>query len=246
MSCDGDSVTNAVDWELTDVPVPLLSPDLHSFPQCLSSPAHYSFLRALLQTRRNIQRLYCAGAVIFLFVWWKWSRNESQRLLACSDIRKNTHYTHKHSHPPEIQLVTKSWPHQSQPTISWQQTTQKIVVAPRAAQNPLSPQPAPICSTAVYTQTHSVKTSRKDQHQNTDIHPQTTELKRGPAREQSLSRPSRSPIRAALRAFKPIKGLNPPGLDQTPSLSLDEPRPGGREDSLRSEVTFKWTFLLSI
>lgn len=243
-------MTNAVDWELTDVPVPLFPPNSHSFPQCLPSPVHYSFLRALQQTHRNIQYLYCVltcWSVRYVIFFVRLLKKEVEKE-ACpsADIRKNTHYTHKHSHPPEIQLVTKSWPHQSQPTISWQQTTQKIVVAPRAAQNPLSPQPAPICSTAVYTQTHSVKKSRKDQHQNTDIHLQTTELKRRPAREESLSRPMPSPIRSALRAFKPIKGLNPPGLDQTPSLSLEELRPGGREDSLNSEVKFKWTFLLSI
>lgn len=158
-------MTNAVYWELTDVPVPLLTPNSHSFPQYLPSPVHYSFLRTLLQTHRNVfsgflhadqpksQRTFSS------IHFWIWSINGSWRILACpsADIRKNTHYTQKHSHPPEIWLVTKSWPHQSQPTISWQQTTQKIVVAPRAAQNPLSPQPAPIWSTAVYTETHSIR-----------------------------------------------------------------------------------------
>lgn len=177
---------------------------------------------------------------------------DSWRILACpsADMLKNPHYTQKHSHPPEIQLVTKCWPHQSQPTISWQQTTQKIVVAPKGCPEPAQPTTRPNLVHSCLHWNPLNKKSRKDQHQNTEIHIQMKEQKRGPAskldpREDSWSLPRPSPIRSTLRDFKPIKGLNPPGLDQTFSFSGQaEARGQGELSHLWSQI--QMDLLLSI
>lgn len=115
---------------------------------------------------------------------------DSWRILACpsADMLKNPHYTQKHSHPPEIQLVTKCWPHQSQPTISWQQTTQKIVVAPKGCPEPAQPTTRPNLVHSCLHWNPLNKKSRKDQHQNTEIHLQTKKLKLGTCQQAGSER----------------------------------------------------------
>ncbi len=252
-------MTIAVYWELTDIPVPLLSPILHSFPQYLPSLVHYSSLRALLQTHilgsymliiQNLKIRETSLVNISLSI------GEYEVVMKDSCLPLCRH-TQKHSLHTKTLSPTRNSAGDKELTTS---VAAYYFLAADYPEDCCSPKgcPEPAQPTTHPNLVHSClhwnplnKKSRKDQHQNTEIHLQTKELKRGPAskldpREESLSRPRPFPIRSTLRDFKPIKGLNPPGLDQTTSLSLDKLRPGGREDSLNSEVKFKWTFLLSI
>lgn len=210
-------MTNAVYWELTDVPVPLLTPNSHSFPQYLPSPVHCSFLRTLLQTHRNVFSGFLhadqpKSQQTFLNMKYKWKLKDS-----CLSLSR---HTQKHSLHTKTLSPTRNSAGDKELTTS---VAAYYFLAADYPEDCCSPKgcPEPAQPTARPNLVHSClhwnplnKKSRKDQHQKAEIHLQTKELKWGAAnkldpREESLSRARPSLIRSDLGDIKPIKGLEP-------------------------------------